>query len=269
MDGPAASNDIRTTNKTTYVVEKRQDLLSSGSLDIVVLELKIGQRQEKIYVLNIYNAPVGSVREGQAVRDILRKQSTLGGDFNLHHPDWEQRSTHSSPLAEEFAEWVSEQGGVYELAPGTVTHQQGGCIDLVVTSRSITRKMTECYINYDLDITSDHEVIGMTAELGDMGLDQERKSKFQLKKMDEKRFTETLLAEKDLIQAQLRLAGQEHPENILSRQKSLDKCAEAVTEAIFKGLELSTPEARNTGHGEPWWDENCKEAVRILKETRK
>ncbi len=50
----------------------------------------------------------------------------------------------------------------------------------------------------------------MTVELGDMGLDQEKKSKFQLEKIDKKRFTETLLAETDLIQSQLRPAGQEH-----------------------------------------------------------
>lgn len=74
-------------NKNIFVVEKRQDLLPSDSLDIVMLELKIGQRKEKIYVLNIYNAPTESVREGQIVKDSLKcaeflcKQSILAGDL--------------------------------------------------------------------------------------------------------------------------------------------------------------------------------------------
>ncbi len=74
--------------------KKRQDLLLSGSFDIVVLELKIAQKKKKkIYVLNIYNAPVGSMKEGQTIRDdskyteFLRKQSILAEDFNLHHSD--------------------------------------------------------------------------------------------------------------------------------------------------------------------------------------
>lgn len=109
----------------------------------------------------------------------------------------------------------------------------------------------------------------MTVELGNISLNQEKKSKFQLKKIDKKRFTETLLAEKDLIQAQLRLTGQEHQGNIPARQKSLNKCAEAVIEAIYKSSKLSIPRARNTRHGELSWDENCKITIRILKETRK
>lgn len=62
-----------------------------------------------------------------------------------------------------------------------------------------------------LSVTSNHKVIKMTVELRDMGLDQQKKSKFQLKKIDKKRFTKTLLTKKDFIQVQLRLAKPKHP----------------------------------------------------------
>ncbi len=99
----------------------------------------------------------------------------------------------------------------------------------------------ECYINDDLDLQSDYEMIKMAVKRRDMSLDQEKESKFQLQRIDKKRFTEKLLAEKDLIQAKLKLAGQEHQGKFLTRRISLDKCAEAVIEALYKSLKLNTP----------------------------
>lgn len=52
------------------MIEKRQNLLIA-SLDILVLELTIGMDAKFIYVVNLYNAPVGYRKVGQVISTML------------------------------------------------------------------------------------------------------------------------------------------------------------------------------------------------------
>ena len=41
------------------------------------------------------------------------------GDINLHHIDWDNRTINPLQLANKLADWVTENGAVYEVFPGT------------------------------------------------------------------------------------------------------------------------------------------------------
>lgn len=109
-------------------IEKQQDLLGTSCLDTLVVEITSGNMPEPIYIINIYNAPQGCIREGSAVRNIIsspmlmQKRSIIGGDFNLHHRDWDCITANPTPQAREFSDWVINSGREYGLPPGTIPH---------------------------------------------------------------------------------------------------------------------------------------------------
>ena len=116
-------------------------------------------------MVNLYNGPQGCLREGEAVSaicnsDLLIEKRTLWmGDFNLHHDDWDEHTTNVTHQAHQLAEWVANIGGAYALEPGTVTHAQGGSLDLVISSGQMTKEVYQCYIDSNTDTTSNHEAI--------------------------------------------------------------------------------------------------------------
>lgn len=180
-------------------VEKRQDLAIEPNADLLILELKgKGLREPKVYVTNAYNAPRASEREGETAQVAMRSQilmqgcNILAGDFNLHHNDWDSHTIYPTPMSRQFADWVSESGGVYGLPSGTKTHQQGGCIDLVITSSSLSPYVYECYVDEALDVTSDHSIIITMLGIGNGRAEEDGPSKFKFQKMDDKAFFDAL-----------------------------------------------------------------------------
>ena len=86
--------------------------------------------------------------------------------------------------------------------------------------------------------------------------------------MKEKEFVLCLERQKDLVESKLAKARQES----LSRSEkieALDKIAEQLGATLFQALELSTPRTKNSGKGEPWWDEKCQLAAREFKQKNK
>lgn len=164
-------------------------------------------------------------------------------------------------------DWVTNSGGEYGLPPGTITHHRRRALDLVIVSGSLSPQVTECYVNTDLDVTSDHKVDFTTIEFGNFLRDSDPNGKFQLGKLDEKIFVTTLNAQRDMLQSELRLA-QNKTNYSESRKKPLDRCAEKVIKAIHKSLELSIPRIKNLGCGEPWWNDKCRCAVLELRQAR-
>ena len=110
------------------------------------------------------------------------------GDINLHHTDWDNQTINFLQPANELADWIAKNGAVYELFPGTKTHNRGGTINVVISSARISLDGTECFIEPSLHITSDHETIVTILELGPEFCKENGKEKFQLGKLDEKQF---------------------------------------------------------------------------------
>lgn len=53
------------------------------------------------------------------------------------------------------------------------------------------------------------------------------------------------------------------------RKTELDKCAEVLSTAIHSSLEQTTQRSKNSGQGEPWWNDNCQKAVKDIWQLQK
>ena len=79
-------------------------------------------------------------------------------------------------------------------------------------------------------------------------------------------FISTITSQKDTLQRDLELAKLEPAYSPL-RKIALNRCAEKITMAIYKRLEVSTTRSQNSGYEELWWDDNCREAVKNSKKS--
>lgn len=238
-------------------LEKRQDWVPSREIipDILVLELQGGQVKDTLRIVNIYNAPRGCERAGQAanavmeIRNLMQGQAIIMEDINLHHTDWDNQTINPLQPANKLADWVTENGALYELFPGTKTHNHRGTIDIVISSARISPNVTECYIEPSLHITSDHETIVTTVELGPEFCKENGKGKFQLRKLDEKQFLAYLESQKDLVKSVLTKA-KGVPAQSEIRKTELDRYAEVLSTTIHSSLEQTTQRSKNSGQGE-------------------
>lgn len=190
-----------------------------------------------IYVVNLYNAPASCARASKAVTAMLKatiftQHRTLwAGNCNLHHEDWDAHTKNPTPQAQGFAEWITSNGTQFGLDIGSVTHRQGGSLDLVIASKLLTQDLFECYTEDSPDTTSDHKAIITTINLGTLGLTRPQALKFQFKKMDDRVFTSVLQAQIDIIAVKLTMA-KKFPVHLDVRKESLDICASAILSAI-------------------------------------
>ena len=140
---------------------------------MLLLKIWVGAVSEPpIYVLNLYNTSINSYHLGRVVELLMKSQSLMSnqvlirGDHNLHHIDWDAQTLNATRQAKELSKWVSENAAFYELHTGTVTHDQKGSIDFVIASTLLTNFNVECYVEPELDCTSDHRTICTTIEYG-------------------------------------------------------------------------------------------------------
>lgn len=199
---------------------------------------------------------------------LIQKSTIWAGDFNLHHVDWDSHTINPTPQARSLAEWITDIGGSYALRQGTTTHRQGGALDLVISSSSMTPDVLECYVNQNLDATSDHEVISTSIAISGRSKAILKEARFQFKKLDDKIFHSTLQAQTDIIQTELVLV-QESVRFSEGRKEKLDQCAAKILSTIHQSLVLSTPRIGNSGKGEPWWNSQCQDAVQLLRNRRR
>lgn len=80
--------------------------------DLLFLSLNSATLQN-IFIVNVYNAPIGGLHEGVAIkalfklpRNLFPLHSLLAGDFNLHHHRWQPSYSQSTAAAEPFVTWM-------------------------------------------------------------------------------------------------------------------------------------------------------------------
>lgn len=130
--------------------------------------------------------------------------------------------------------------GVYVLEPRTVTHAQGGSLDLTISNGQMTKEVYQCYIDPNADTTSDHNAIITEVAINRQPHDKDHLSKFQFKKLDKKVFQTTLFAKSDLVKASLKNAKAAQ-KSMTKRQNLMDQAADVLVQAIHSSLTLSTP----------------------------
>ena len=100
-----------------------------------------------------------------------------------------------------------------------------------------------------------------------IGVSENLPGRFQLEKIDEKQFLKSLEEQKDLIGTFLSVAKSKPPGTNKCKQ-ALDKCAKNISAYIYTNLELTTPQSKNSGQGEPWWDDNYRDVVRDMRQIQ-
>ena len=138
---------------------------------MLLLKIQVGATSKLlIYVLNLYNTPINSHHLGKTAELVMKNQSLMTNqvlirrDLNLHHIDWDAQTFNATRQAKELLEWVSENAVFYKLSTSTVTHDQGGSIDLIIASTPLTNSIVEYYVEPELDCTSDEQTICTTIE---------------------------------------------------------------------------------------------------------
>ncbi len=253
-------------------VEKRQDILkiTDKMPHILVLEVQLSIDKEPVYIINSFNAPIGSKRVGRSVyimmevRELLYKRLLTMRDFNLHYNNLDNGTVIPTAQAKGFADWIAKKDTIYEQDVRTLTNAWGGAVDFVIDRNSVSEKVTECYIEPNLNGTSDHKTILTGLEMGNQDPKKPSQPKFQLDKTDEKQFFSNLEAKKDLIQSDL---AQAESFTAGDSSKTLDKNAKIITIAIFSSLELSTQKSSISRKKESWWDEECRTSLQKMRHT--
>ena len=81
--------------------------------NMMIIEIQ-QQPHQPILIANIYNPPAGSTGAhlmGQHLRnlDLPNMYPTIiAGNFNLHHPDWEEMTTELITAAKTMAKWLQD-----------------------------------------------------------------------------------------------------------------------------------------------------------------
>ena len=103
--------------------------------DLTAVHVSSGNQH--VTLLNLYNAPPGSVDAGEGLRHLQSqplppRSCLIAGDFNLHHQLW-QTNIITSTGAEPFLQWAECQGLTLNLQPNTPTRAENTICDGLVT----------------------------------------------------------------------------------------------------------------------------------------
>ena len=169
------------------------------------MKIKPGLKKNPVYIINMYNAPPGSYRAGVAAKQVMavprliQKNSIIMGDMNLYHTDWDNQTRNPSAQARILADWISDNHATYKLDSGTITLSQGRTLHLVISSNTVSDQITECYVEPQLQTTSDHETLLKCLEFEGVIAKKPTGVKFRLEKIDKKQFCASLEGQKDLV----------------------------------------------------------------------
>jgi Endonuclease-reverse transcriptase len=106
-----------------YSCSSRPNVISSE--DVQCLEVTSRLSQDTFLIVNVYNDPL-LVNNGALTKILPFRPSTqipviLAGDLNLHHPLWSMEGLATSPHAEEFVDWINDNGFILFNHPAKFT----------------------------------------------------------------------------------------------------------------------------------------------------
>ena len=140
----------------------------SADMCTLIIRTKIGETSEVIHVHNVYNPSPASYSsiDSPSTLPIVKRQLTTGsnhillGDFNLHHPLWNDPSrTTQYAGADQLLNIIEESSLSLTLPKGTITweaRQSFSTIDLVFMSENLTERLEHCMSRPELNQSSDH-----------------------------------------------------------------------------------------------------------------
>ncbi len=240
----------------TYVRRSRGLTISQPtcglSRDLLQIVLS-GPNTPTTTIWNVYNAPVGAADSGRGLELLLQQQeevrpnTTIAGDFNLRHAEWDHSTQRSLPDGYRLSAWADRQRLQLLNPPGRATHRAGGVLDLVFSNdQGASAEIVSAF-----HTTSDHETISIY--LSARQSPDTIPGRFRLREpaWDTERFHTLLL----------------HATQTASHDPH--KEAEDITQALATALQGSAPRARKGSMGARWWTEECQTTLRRFRKARR
>jgi hypothetical protein len=239
------------------VVTYRPDLVDHK--DVVVVEIEEGEGSQ--FIVNVYND--GRMRDEGAVDALLNSKMDwhlesilMGGDFNLHHPQWALKGgpARAVPVkAHIFAEWLEacELHVLNDMEVAT-RPRSSSILDLVITSDpSIVRKME--VLEDAAGLFSDHRAIRMDVWMED--------NRTQVEQNPEVKYNIETEKKKEWMSAFGRRVDTEWPRGIQSKE-DIDEAARVLQDACTGATkEVMERKGRRKVFNAGWWTEECRDAL--------
>ena len=257
--------------RVSLYISKNLDISSwsarehTGDIQSVQIQYKPneGEQTRNLQIWNVYNEPTPySDRQSQTITDLGERMRTAPcedriviGDFNLHHPLWnnEQRLTHHNS-SEQLLD-ITERESMSLITPKGITTWRArdtqSTIDLCFASDRIENTIQCCKPREDLSQSSDHIPIETTIQLH-VTQRKERKQRCW-KKMDNRKLLEVLESSRT--------------QNGLHTTEDIDSEATEITQTLQKAIEVAVPWARPSKWSKDWWTKECEEAVQEYRKA--
>ncbi|ODM23017.1 hypothetical protein SI65_00606 [Aspergillus cristatus] len=222
--------------------------------------VQVGSGDQQVTLMNLYNAPPGSVDAGEGLKHLLSqtlptRPCLVAGDFNLHHSSW-QTNTINSAGAEHFLQWVDHQGMTLMLESNTPTHDNN-TIDLTWANRPLVCLGTHTEPAPGFPVLADHIALSTTVHWHPIN-NTKPVPPLRMATMQEDIFHPVIHKEATAL-------GELPPAQLDLTPEALDHYTSAITQAITNALEMSTKRAHAHPSGHRWWNEDCQEAVVALR----
>lgn len=225
----------------------------------------------RLRLTNIYNAPPGCDRAGEAVVLLLARPQAaqtepglVTGDFNLHHERWrpDMGASRATAQSREVVEWADRWECALLTEPGARTHDRGGTLDLTwATAALVDARVVQAEIAEDIPPPSDHEAIRIVLP-GGRGARYGCPGRYRVDKTDEARFRAVL----EGAVGQLHEVAQAAE---TGRPPAIDALAGSLADTVRKALHAATPRSRGLVSGYGWWNDDCKHAAAALRGARR
>ena len=242
--------------RTTQI---RPDMLEQSALpDLLFLQIQAPSGQP-LLILNVYNAPPGSIRPGLAAQALtslppafLSQPLFLAGDLNLLHRSWQPSLERGqTAFADPFVAWLDESQLVFISEVDRPTHDKGNVLDLAFSSATIALEGAKTVVVPHLDVTSDHRPLLTCIPWDQRFAEPARKLRFDT--LDQPLFLSLLAAN---------CSGLAPPADT---EASLDSCASRLVSSIHQAYAGAARRSLGSGIGQPWWNTECNQARLIYR----
>lgn len=190
-----------TRPSSDFTVTPRYDICEDH--DMMVIEIR-QTRKTPFFIINLYNPGRGTPGAHSTGERLMRLnlpvngEVIIAGDFNLHHPDWEEMETEPIEAARNLAEWL--QGNRYlthnaHNVPTYLNHDGRfqSVVDLTCSNQGAVRArlLQGWRIDPSMRELSDHVGIRFEVGHGHEITDTFTNGKWNWKKADRKLFCDT------------------------------------------------------------------------------
>ena len=266
------------------IVVPRYDLC----LDHDMMVIEVRQRpHQPILIVNLYNPPTGSTRAHSTGQRLILMNlpdtypTIIAGDFNLHHPDWEEMTTEPIAAARTMAEWIQDTSlSLLNVHNYPTFHHHNHihhsvCDLTLANARAIGRALISHWrVDEDARTGSDHVVVRYTIANARVATGDKIRERPNWKKANEEDYNGAFRAALDRREG--KMAGVMHRAHPTTEE--LDDAAEALREAHHEAMKKTLSTAKICRHSVPYWDEElsalhntrmqAKDLCRHLRETR-